>query len=267
VNLGLEDKTVVVTGGSSGIGLETARSFAAEGARVLICARRAEVLETAREDIEQSTGEAVETVQVDVTEVSDIDELRDEVTRRFGRLDVLVNNAGTGTYKPFLEITDEELEYGMAINFFAQFRVTQRFAPIMIDQGGGSIVNVSGATGMSVQDAPFLSSATGPAKAAEIRFSRILANELGPHNIRVNVVVPGLVLTPERFAKWEREMLASDAAEPEKVREEWGNRIALPDKEWGTAQELADLIVFAASDRVRFMTGAVLVADGGQDKS
>jgi NAD(P)-dependent dehydrogenase (short-subunit alcohol dehydrogenase family) len=267
MNLGLEDKTVVVTGGSSGIGLETARSFAAEGAHVLICARRAEVLETAGEDIEQSTGEAVETVQVDVTEVSDIDKLRDEVTRRFGRLDVLVNNAGTGTYKPFLEVTDEELEYGMAINFFAQFRVTQRFAPMMIDQGGGSIVNVSGATGMSVQDAPFLSSATGPAKAAEIRFSRILANELGPHNIRVNVVVPGLVLTPERFAKWEREMLASEAAEPEKVREEWGERIALPDKEWGTAQELADLIVFAASDRVRFMTGTVLVADGGQDKS
>jgi 3-oxoacyl-[acyl-carrier protein] reductase len=267
MNLGLEDKTVVVTGGSSGIGLETARSFAAEGAHVLICARRAEVLETAGEDIEQSTGEAVETVQVDVTEVSDIDKLRDEVTRRFGRLDVLVNNAGTGTYKPFLEVTDEELEYGMAINFFAQFRVTQRFAPMMIDQGGGSIVNVSGATGMSVQDAPFLSSATGPAKAAEIRFSRILANELGPHNIRVNVVVPGLVLTPERFAKWEREMLASEAAEPEKVREEWGERIALPDKEWGTAQELADLIVFAASDRVRFMTGTVLVADGGQEKS
>src|SRR5918998_439312 len=244
MNLGLENKAVLVTGGSSGIGLETARRFAAEGARVLICARRPEVLDTARKDIEGKTGQAVETV-----------------TQRFGRLDVLVNNAGTGIYKPFLEVTDEELEYGMAINFFAQFRITQRFTPMMIEQGGGSVVNVSGATGATVQDAPFLSSATGPAKAAEIRLSRILAAELGPHNIRVNVVVPGLVLTSERFAKWEREMSQRDLLA-------WGSsQIPLAGDEWGTPEELANLIVFAASGSVRFMTGAVLIADGGQNKS
>lgn len=261
MDLGLKDKVVVVTGGSSGIGLETARRFAAEGARVLICARRPEVLDTARKDIEGKTGQAVETVLVDVTSVPDIDRLLDTVTQRFGRLDVLVNNAGTGIYKPFLEVTDEELEYGMAINFFAQFRITQRFTPMMIEQGGGSVINVSGATGATVQDPPFLSSATGPAKAAEIRMSRILAAELGPHNIRVNVVVPGLVMTPERFTKWEREMSQRDLLE-------WGNsRIPLAGDEWGTPEELANLIVFAASDSVRFMTGAVLVVDGGQDKS
>jgi 3-oxoacyl-[acyl-carrier protein] reductase len=260
MNLGLEDKAVLVTGGSSGIGLETARRFAAEGARVLICARRPEVLDAARDDIESSTGQAVETTQADVTSVPDIDRLLDTVTERFGRLDVLVNNAGTGIYKPFLEVTDEELEYGMAINFFAQFRITQRFTPMMIEQGGSSVVNVSGATGATVQDAPFLSSATGPAKAAEIRLSRILAAELGPHNIRVNVVVPGLVLTPERFAKWEREMSERDLVV-------WGsNQIPLAGDEWGTPEELANLIVFAASGSVRFMTGAVLIVDGGQSK-
>jgi 3-oxoacyl-[acyl-carrier protein] reductase len=261
MNLGLENKAVLVTGGSSGIGLETARRFAAEGARVLICARRSEVLDAARDDIEDSTGQAVETAQADVTSVPSIDRLLDTVSERFGRLDVLVNNAGTGIYKPFLEVTDEELEYGMAINFFAQFRITQRFTPMMIEQGGGSVVNVSGATGATVQDDPFLSSATGPAKAAEIRLSRILAAELGPHNIRVNVVVPGLVLTSERFAKWEQEMSQRDLLA-------WGSsQIPLAGDEWGTPEELANLIVFAASGSVRFMTGAVVIADGGQNKS
>ena len=84
---------------------------------------------------------------------------------------------GTGTYKPFLEVTDDELQYGMAINFFAQFRICQRLIPMMLKAGGGRIVNVSGETGIMVTNPPFLSSCTGPAKSAEIRLSRILANE------------------------------------------------------------------------------------------
>lgn len=269
MDLGLQDKVVVVTGGSKGIGFEASRLFAAEGARVLICARREAELERAAADIAESTGTKVETASIDVTSVADLDRLVGIVTDRFGRIDVLVNNAGTGTYKPFLEVTDEELVHGMEINFFAQFRLTQRFAPMMIAQGGGVVVNVAGATGMRVTPPPFLSSCTGPAKAAEIRLSKVLASELGEHDIRVNCVVPGLVYTEERFAKWEREMAQRelDPGSARDIRREWGAGIARPGHEWGTPTEIADLIVYAASGRASYVNGTALVVDGGDAKS
>jgi 3-oxoacyl-[acyl-carrier protein] reductase len=269
MDLGLTGKTVVVTGGSRGIGLETARLFAREGAQVLICARRESALSEAAADVLKSTGRTVHTHSMDVTDVEQIAALPDVIRRTLGRIDILINNAGTGTYKPFLEVTDDELLYGMAINFFAQFRICQRVVPLMIAAGGGRIINVSGETGIKVTDPPFLSSCTGPAKAAEIRFSKVLASELAPHGIRVNCVVPGLVLTPERFAKWEREMakrpLGGDDAE--RVREQWAANQGMPLTRWGTPEELARVIVFAASDAASYVNGAVLVADGAQDKS
>lgn len=269
MELGLAGKAVVVTGGSRGIGLETARLFAREGARVLICARRQSALAEAAADIRATTGQSVATHSLDVTSLEQIAALPGVIRRTLGGIDVLVNNAGTGTYKPFLEVTDEELVYGMAINFFAQFRICQRVVPMMIARGGGRIVNVSGETGIKVTDPPFLSSCTGPAKSAEIRFSKVLASELAPHNIRVNCVVPGLVLTPERFAKWEREMAKRplDGEEAERVRRQWAADQGMRETRWGTPEELANMIVFAASDAASYVNGAVLVADGAQDKS
>jgi 3-oxoacyl-[acyl-carrier protein] reductase len=269
MDLGLRDKLVVVTGGSSGIGLAAGRMFAEEGARVVLCARRADRLTAARADIAANTGQQVDTEQVDVTKVADLNRLTQVVTERYGRIDVLVNNAGTGTYKPFLEVTDEELVYGMEINFFAQFRLTQRLAPLMISGGGGVVINVSGATGVRVTKPPFRSSCTGPAKAAEVRLSKVLASELGEHGIRVNCVVPGLVYTEDRFAKWEREMAQRelDAQETKATMLEWGSAIPRPGHEWGTVAEIADLIVFAASERSSYVNGATLVIDGGEDKS
>ena len=269
MRLGLQRKTAVVTGGSRGIGLETVRLLAEEGVKVLVCARRESALAEAREDIEKTTGVKVETFSLDVTDIDQIEQLPKVAKERLGRVDILVNNAGTGTYKPFLEVTDEELLHGMAINFFAQFRICQRIVPIMVAQNGGSIVNVAGETGIMVTMPPFLSSCTGPAKSAEIRFSKILANEFGPNNIRVNCVVPGFVNTPERFAKWERE-LAKRNLGPEEAEEErrlWSTNNSMRNTRWGTPEELANLIVFALSDRASFVNGAVLVADNAMDKS
>lgn len=269
MDLGLDGKVTVITGASSGIGYATAALFSREGARVVICARRPDVLAEAAEKIAAETGQDVDYLSVDVTKPADLDRLVAHVDATHGRIDILVNNAGTGTYKPFLEVTDEELIYGMEINFFAQFRLTQRFVPLMIAGGGGSIVNVSGETGIRVTQPPFRSSCTGPAKAAEIRLSKILASELGPQGIRVNVVVPGLILTPERFAKWEREMAQEELDEEEAAatRLEWGAGISLPGHRWGTPEEIASTIAFAASERSGFTTGAALVVDGGDDKS
>lgn len=270
MDLNLRGKTALVTGGSKGIGLETARCLANEGVKVLICARRESALAEAAEDIEATTGQRVETLSLDVTDVEAIASLPQEVERGLGRIDLLVNNAGTGTYKPFLTVTEEELLHGTEINFFSQFRICQKLIPLMIAQGGGNIVNVAGQTGIMVTNPPFLSSCTGPSKSAEIRLSRILANEFAPENIRVNCVVPGFVYTPERFAKWERELAKKQDLDDEQAQahmDQWSQNQAMRNTRWGTPEELANLIVFALSDACRFMNGAVLVADGAMDKS
>jgi len=269
MELGLAGKTALVTGGSKGIGLETARALAREGVKVLICARREDALAEAARDIMQTAQMTVETQPLDVTKVDQIATLPRVIAQKLGRIDILVNNAGTGTYKPFLEVTDEELTYGMAINFFAQFRICQRIVPLMITQGGGRIVNVSGETGIMTLNPPFLSSCTGPAKSAEIRFSKVLANELAPHNIRVNCVIPGFIHTPERFAKWEREMAKRklSAEDAERERAQWSTNQGVRDTRWGTPEEIANLIVFAVSDAASYINGAELVADNAMDKS
>jgi 3-oxoacyl-[acyl-carrier protein] reductase len=262
----LAGKTAVITGGSKGIGLATARLFARAGARVLIAARRADALAEAVADVERTEGVTMATVPADLTVLADIDRLVATAMAQLGRIDVLVNNVGTGMYKPFLEVTEDDLRHGMEINFFSQFRMCQRVVPHMIEAGGGSIVNVSGATATRVLPPPFLSSCTGPAKAAEVRLTKVLAKEFGEWNIRVNCVVPGRVDTPERVAMWERD-LASTGADPAALRAEWGRDIATPGHRWGTATEVADLIAFAASDSASYVNGAVLVIDGGEDWS
>ncbi len=269
MELGLAGKTALVTGGSKGIGLETARALAREGVKVLICARRPDALADAARDIRQTTQQTVETHSLDVTRLDQIETIPRVIGEKLGRIDILVNNAGTGTYKPFLDVTDDELVEGMAINFFAQFRICQRVVPLMIAQGGGRIVNVSGETGIMTLNPPFLSSCTGPAKSAEIRFSKVLASELAPHNIRVNCVIPGFIHTPERFARWEREMAkrALSPADAERERAQWSTNQGMRDTRWGTPEEIANLIVFAASDAASYINGAELVADNAMDKS
>jgi 3-oxoacyl-[acyl-carrier protein] reductase len=269
MELGLAGKTALVTGGSKGIGLETARALAREGVKVLICARREQALADAALDIMQTTQAKIETQPMDVTKVDQIDTIPRVVREKLGGIDILVNNAGTGTYKPFLEVTDDELVEGMAINFFAQFRICQRIVPMMIAQGGGRIVNVSGETGIMTLNPPFLSSCTGPAKAAEIRFSKVLAHELAPYNIRVNCVIPGFINTPERFAKWERELVKRELGAEDAARERslWSTSQGARDTRWGTPGEIANLILFAVSDAASYINGAGLVADNAMHRS
>ena len=264
MNLGLTGKKVVVTGASKGIGFAAARLFAVEGAEVLIAARGETDLLTARDAIAAETEARVEAQVCDVTQVADLDRLSAFATDCFGHVDILINNAGTGTYKPFLEVSDEDLEYGMAINFFAQFRLSQRLVPGMIAAGGGSIVNVAGRTAYQTANPPG-STCTGPAKAAELRFTADLADELRPHNIRVNCIVPGVVTTPDRFEKWERESAANNydetaaLARREKIVAEFGP--------WGDADEVADTIVYLASPRASYVNGISMLVDGANKHS
>ncbi len=269
MDLQLKGKTALVTGSSAGIGLTVARHLLREGARVAICGRRTDRLETAAAALREETGGDVHALQADVTSLTDIERLVDQTVTALGGIDILVNNAGTGTYKPFLEVTDQEMTNAMQMNFFSMFRVTQRVIPVMLKQGGGSIVNVTGTSGSSSLDAPFFSTCSGPAKAAENRFTKALASEFGPRNIRVNCVAPGRVSAPERFERWCSDIAQRSGQQglsPEELKSAWGSRIAIAGQRWAEMDEIAKLVVFAASPACGFMTGAHLVADGGETR-
>ena len=257
MDLGLRGKVAVVTGGSRGIGLATAELLAKEGANVVIAARRPKHLKTAAESI------GVDPVEADVTRLEDLDRLAAHVKDKYGGADILVNNAGTGTYKPFLEVTDEDLLHGMAINFFAQFRLTQRIVPSMIERGGGVVINVSGRTAVRTAYPPG-STCTGPAKAAEVRFSADLAEELKPHNIRVVCIVPGVVMTPDRFGKWEREAHGREleVQEASQVRDKLEAEKLPSGAQWGTPEQIANVIAFSASDCAGYLSGGSILVDG-----
>ena len=254
MELGLDGKVVLVTGGSQGIGLAAAQIFAAEGAEVVIAARRPDALAQAADSVRSATGRRVGTVSADVTVVADLDAVAATMRERYGRVDVLVNNAGTGTYKPFLEVTEDELRYAMDINYFAQFRLCQRIVPLM--PPGSAIVNVSGRTALQTLHPPG-STASGPAKAAELRFTADLAIELLDRNIRVNCIVPGVVASPERFEKWEREAGKAAAAVREKL-----DPSGKGGARWGTPEEIGEMIVFTASARGRYLNGESILMDG-----
>ncbi len=249
MNLGLEDKVVLVTGGSSGIGLETARRFAAEGARVLICARRPEVLDAARDNIEGSTGQAVETTQADVTRVPDIDRLLDTVTERFGRLDILVNNAGVANRKRPELYTPEEWHRLMDTNLSGAFFAAQAAYPEMKRAGGGKIVNIGSM--MSIFGAPF-AAAYAASKGGIVQLTKALATAWASDNIQVNCILPGWIDT---------ELTRTARTQVEGLHERVLART--PAGRWGVPDDLAGTAVFLASAASDFVTGTAIPVDGG----
>ncbi|NYT44619.1 SDR family oxidoreductase [Alcaligenaceae bacterium] len=264
MELNLAGKTVCITGGSRGIGLATACAYAAEQAKVIICARDQGRLNEAVETIRNATGVTVDAVQTDVTKREDIDRLVEHLTREYGQLDILVNNAGTGIYKPFADVTDDDLLAGMSINFFAQFRLTQRALDLLKKGGSSVVINVSGRTALRGSFPPG-SSCTGPAKAAEVRFSIDLATELAEHGVRVNCVVPGVVKSEDRFKLWEGEAISKDldADTTANVRQELESVSVPVGQRWGSPEDVADVIVFLSSARAAYVNGAALTVDGG----
>ena len=268
MKLDLQGYVVCVTGASEGIGLATASAFAAEGAHVIICARRPEKLEEAvkliQTKIQPELNGSVESVRADVTSLAEIDTLIEHISRKYGRLDILVNNAGTGIYKPFAEVTEDDLQSGMALNFFAQFRVSQRALPLLKLSRFPSIINISGRTAIRGNFPPG-SSCTGPAKAAEVRFSIDLATELAEFGIRVNCVVPGVVKSEERMRLWESQ--AADGKWDQQAavnKREDLESISVPTGQtWGLPADIANVVIFLASPRSGYVNGVSLTVDGG----
>jgi 3-oxoacyl-[acyl-carrier protein] reductase len=249
----LTGQVVVVTGGAAGIGLAISAAFAASGAAVAIVdvddrAGPAAVAALA------SAGRRALFVPTDVSAAPAVDRLVSTVLGDFGRIDVLVNNAGIWWRHAFWEITDDEWDRVLAVNLRGTYLCTQRVSRVMAEQGGGCIVNVGSQAGISYskgQGAHYHAS-----KAAIIHLTKVLAFELGPANIRINCVSPGGTQTP---AKEARDQLAGQAARERQARA----RDQIPLGRLGRPEDVAAACVFLASAEASYITGQNLLVNGG----
>jgi 3-oxoacyl-[acyl-carrier protein] reductase len=251
---GLEGKVVIVTGAAAGIGRATARRFAAEKARVAawdIAGAQAAIV---TEELCAAAGDGMFQL-VDVTSKDSIAVAIDEILSRWGRIDVLVNNAGVLRDSQLVKwkegtvagtMSDEQFDRVLGVNLRAPFLCARAVVPHMIKGGGGAIVNASSVVGLYGNFGQTNYVAT---KSGIIGMTRVWAREMGKHHIRVNAIAPGFVAT---------EMVK---AMPEKALESMVSRTPLG--RMGTPEELAEAYVWLASDAASFVTGAVLSVDGG----
>lgn len=242
----LHNKIALVTGGTSGIGLETAKLFRAEGAKVIVTGTNPERLASVAKEL----GDDAVVLSVDLRKPEEIERAVEQIRADFGRIDVVFANAGAGAAAPLESITPEQIEEQFSLNFKGLFFTIQKAAPI-VPQGGSIVVTTSflnavGTPGLSILSA---------SKAAARSLVRSLGAELAPRGIRVNAVSPGPIATPFHSKLGLSETQLSETAA--------AIQASVPLKRFGEAIEVAKAALFLASDDSSFTTGVELVADGG----
>jgi 3-oxoacyl-[acyl-carrier protein] reductase len=254
MDLELRDKVCVVTGASSGIGLETARRLTAEGAQVLMVARDPERLEAAAGEI------GADWVAADITDAEADERIVATCAEQMGGIDVLVNNAGTSFARAIDELTDDDWQGQWELNVLAPMRLMRAAAPRMAASGGGRIVNVCSSAGKRPSQTNAAYSVT---KAAELALSRTFADAYAADAVLVNAVAPAAVTSPLWMA--DGGLADQTAAAKGIAREEAlaAQRGRIPLGRLAEAQEIADVIVFLASARASMVTGAAWSVDGG----
>jgi meso-butanediol dehydrogenase/(S,S)-butanediol dehydrogenase/diacetyl reductase len=240
----LQDKTAIITGGATGIGLACAKLFAQEGARVVIFGRRQDRLEQAQKEI----GDAVLAVQGDITKKEDTGRLVETAVKELGKVDILVNNAGIFGGAPVHETDDALWDQTFNINMRGVFQLTRKVLPQMITQGSGSIIHISSILGMIAVPG---TSAYNASKGALNQFSKSIAVEYGAQGIRSNAICPGMIETEMT------EELRSDTALMQEFLKGY------PLGRFGKPEEVAQACLFLASDESAFITGTTLPIDGG----
>jgi len=261
VDLELKGKVAFVAASSKGLGKACALGLAAEGARVAMCSRSQEAIDAAAHEVAAQTGAEVLAMEGDVRDPEVCERLVQETVNRFGRLDVLINNAGGPPTGPAAEMTDDQWQVAFETNLMSAVRLTRAAVPHMRKGRAGRIINITSSGVRSVIPGLVLSNAL---RAGIINFAKTLAIELGPDGILVNNVAPGRFAT-DRVAEL-------DAINAEKqgisVEEAARRQVAqIPVGRYGRPDELASVVVFLASARASFVSGQTILIDGAATRA
>ena len=257
MDLGLQDKVAFIAGSSRGIGLAIARAFLREGAKVVITGRNADSLEEAGALLAaEAEAQRVLSIRGDMTDPKEIRRALNETASAFGGIDAVVANVGSGTARGGWELTLDDWQSVLDINLLGSMALASAALPHLIARGGGSLTFISSIVGCEAINAPVTYSA---AKAAVQSAMKSLSRLVGSRGVRVNAVAPGNVLFPG--GSWERKLAERREFFEQYVQSE------VPLQRFGHPEEIADAVVFLASERASFITGACLVVDGGQTHS
>jgi NAD(P)-dependent dehydrogenase (short-subunit alcohol dehydrogenase family) len=244
----LSGQVAVITGSSRGIGRAAAEAMASLGAKVVISSRKADACEEAASAIKKAGGEAI-VIPCNISRKEEVEALVQGTLKQWGKIDTMVCNAAVNPYfGPLAKIPDEAFDKIMSSNVRSNLWLCNYAIPGMAERGGGSVVIVSSIGGLR---GSAMLGAYGISKAADFQLARSLAIEWGPENVRINCIAPGLVKTDFARALWEDAERLKPRLETTPLR-----RIGEPD-------EIGGIVAFLASPAARFMTGAVIVADGG----
>ena len=261
MELGLKGRVAVITGGSRGIGRAIARAFATQGTDLVLLARGTDQLQATAEDIRKETGVRVTALQADVTSADSVREAAEAAQRDVPAIHIVVNNAGAPIRRMDRQILWPDTDWTADINLklVGMLRVVQAFLPQMVKDGNGRIINISG-TGGSLVWAPALT--TGLNNSAMNHVTTYLAQDLAGDRITVNAIIPGLVGTEGREA-WADNMARQQNTTKEEFLSGFCKRMGILAGRWAKMEEVADMALFLASDRARYINGSRIVVDGG----
>ncbi len=261
MDLGIRGRVALVCGASSGLGKAVARALAMEGARVAVCARTAEKLEKAAEELRRETKGEVAAFGADVSVPAEVKTLVSRVAAHFGKLEILVCNAGGPPFGHFLDQPEDAWQKALELNLLSTVHLCRAAVPHMKKAGWGRIINITSFAAKQPHEGLILSNTS---RAGVLGFAKSLANELASSNILVNTVCPGAFETERHIALTEKralqEGISVEEANRRRARE-------IPLGRFGRPAEFGDLVAFLASERAAYITGTAIQIDGGVIRS
>jgi 3-oxoacyl-[acyl-carrier protein] reductase len=258
MDLQLNGKAALITGGSIGIGLAVAKALAKEGVNIIICSRNQELLDQESKNIMDSYDVMCTGIKCDVSKTEDINILFRQIKSKNIPIDILINNAGTGSNEKIIDAEDSKWQYYLDLHLMAAVRLSRMVIPLMKEKGEGIIINNASICAKQPLDYEPIYNVT---KAALMMFTKCLANEVIKYNIRVNCINPGLVLTPD-WVKTAKQLTKDQTITWENYLDDIAKKNA-PIGRFATPEELANFFVFLCSPVSSYCVGSTYYVDGG----